>query len=212
MMPKRSRLSKNNGKPRASRMNRVAELAKFGGQFVEDFQIRDVEQYAIRKRFESKYGTYPTDKLMEGIDKYLPVSEQFKLLEQKMRAEHGTISKFNLKKDFDYFSNRVRYDNAVLKGKKVTGFRDVGYFVVLPVDEVYNFAHNVLKGEYLPDLKKVHEQVMGTQKEAYYRPDGFVKTDLFTMERFKNGRVDVTFNDETSAKKFMGAVKKLGGK
>lgn len=206
---KRTRLSKNDSKPRASRMSRVAQLAKFGGQYVYDHQIRDAEQSAIRKKFEAKYGTYPTDKLMSGIDDRLPVAEQFRLLENALKAEHGTVSKFNLRKDFDNFDYRVRYRDAVQKGKKVMGFRDIGYFVVLPADEFYALAYNVLKGEYLPDRSKVLAQ-METQKKAYYSPDGIVKTDLFTMERFKNGRVDVTFNDEASAKNFLDAIKKLG--
>lgn len=211
-MPKRSRLSRNDSKPRASRMNRVAELAKFGGQYVYDHQIRDAEQSAIRKKFEAKYGTYPSDKLMSGIDDRLPVAEQFRLLEQKMRAEHGTIAKFNLRKVFDDWKYRISSANAYQRGNKLINFRDMtGVFVTLPADEFYSLASMVLKGEYLPDRSKVLKQ-MEPQWGSYYQPDGSVKTDLFTMERFKNGRVDVTFKDDASAKKFLDAIKKLGMK
>ena len=84
-------------------------------------------------------------------------------------------------------------------------------FVTLPVDAVYNFSYMVLKGEHLRDYKRVHDMFTEQQKHQYYSPDGTVKTDLFTMKRYKNGNVDITFNNEADANKVFNEWKRLEG-
>jgi hypothetical protein len=204
-MVKRSRLSRSGGKLRESRLDKqtnIAELAEFAGNIFEDYDLRELREKALKRKFEEKHGTHLDEKYFEGTGSNLTISEQFKNIEEKVFGKHGSLDKLKLVQDYDNFRHYVGVRGSVLNGNKITkmiNWRSV--FVTLPVDPLYNFVHHVLKGEHLKDYHKVHTEFTEKQHEEYYKPDGVVKTDLFTMKRFQNGRVDVTFNDAASAKK-----------
>ena len=209
-MVRRSRLSRSDGKPRSTRMNKLFEIAKFAGHLLNEYDVRDVQRKALHKKFEEKHGTYLSDGHFKDINENLPIERQFALLEESVLGKHGSVEKYKLDKEYENLHHYLGVRSSVLKGSQVINLRHwSGVFVTLPADVFYNFAHHVLKGKYLRDYAKVHSEFTDKQIEEYYSPKGVVKTDLFTMKRFMNGRIDVTFNDAASAKKVHDALLKL---
>jgi hypothetical protein len=173
--------------------------------------VRDVQRKALHKKFEEKYGTYLSDEHFQSIkNENLPIERQFAIIEESVFGKHGSIAKYKLAQEYDNLHHWVGVRGSVQKGNKIENMKHwSGVFVTLPADVFYNLAHHVLKGEYLRDYAKVHSEFTDKQHDAYYSPAGIVKTDLFTMKRFQNGRIDVTFNDAASAKKMHDALLNL---
>jgi hypothetical protein len=216
---KRSRLHRGSGSAKKDRLKhvhvggspdsvKVKEIMDFQGGILQSWDIRELQNKAIYQRFNEADNVYLGRHYRESNENF-PIQREYDRIKGEIVKDFGSIDEYRRVRE--YYGAKSWSDFGSVSGDKIKGRSYSTVFVTLPVDSVYNFSYMVLKGEHLRDYKRVHDMFTEQQKQQYYSPDGTIRTDLFTMKRYKNGNVDITFNNEADANKVFHEWKRLEG-
>jgi len=175
------------------------------------YDISDLIKRAISKTIFKKWNIYAGEiKINENKTIKENAEEHIKNLLDKF----GTLEAYRLYRDYEGLKYYLGFHEAQRTGNKIKGVlmysaTNGAYGFVT---SLYNFCHLVLKDEWLLDYSFIHSLIDEKGiKKPLYELSGEANLNLFCIKWYKNRKVEITFNSEKEAEKFLETINEIRG-
>lgn len=197
-----------------TKLNEISEIEN-----LNRFDVEKLFKTALQQEFKNRFNIYMGDNIR--VDDDISFNANMDLNLNRINEEFGSILEFEKNKAISYLNVYIRdfdgseyrkAEKSVLKGNKIIGLKAYDLYSGLysVVDKMYNLIYLLTEDKNLSDYKEFHDYINEHNlKESLYNMFGEVKIKDFTFKLFKNGRLDITFKDDTQAKTFFNELKRL---
>ena len=198
-----------------TKLNEIAQVEN-----LNSFDVEKLFKIALQQEFKNKHKIYIGDNIRVDFDK-MSFKENVDFNLNRINEGFGSILEFKKNKAIAYLNVYVRdfegseyrkAEKSVLKGNKITGLKAYDLYSGLysVIDKMYNLIYLLTEDKVLSNYAEVMKIIEDNDlKKDVYNKFGEITLGDFTFKLFKNGRLDVTFKDDTQAKTFFNELLRL---